>query len=207
MADCCGSEVETLRERQGHVLIAVLAINTVLFVVEFGAGVFAGSTALLADSLDMLGDALVYGFSLYVIARDDLWKARAATLKGVIMAGFGVFVLGQALYKLAVPAVPNPTIIQGMALIALVANAVCLLLLWRHRGDDVNMRSVWVCSRNDIVANVAVIGAGVGVWWWQSQMPDILIGLAIAALFLKSSVGVLRDAAEVRADSRLAAPS
>ncbi len=201
MSDCCtqaGCEVERLRERQRGVLVAVLAINVVLFVFEFGAGIVASSTALIADSLDMLGDALVYGFSLYVVGRDDLWKARSATLKGVVMAAFGVLVLGQAVYKVLFPAVPSALVIEAVAFVALLGNATCLALLWRHRGDDINMRSVWLCSRNDIIANVSVLGAGVGVWLLASQWPDIIVGVGIAALFLRSAASVLRDAAMER---------
>lgn len=192
--------MEKLRERQRSVLMAVLVINIVFFLVEATAGLLASSTALLADSLDMLGDALVYGFSLYVVSRNDLWKARSATVKGWIMLGFGLFVLAQAGYKLAYPEIPRHRVIELVALVALTANAVCLALLWRHRGDDVNMRSVWLCSRNDIVANVSVIFAGVAVGLFASQWPDILVGLGIAVLFLRSAATVLRDAAATRAD-------
>lgn len=187
-----------MRARQRNVLVAVLVINAVFFLIELIAGLIASSTALLADSLDMLGDALVYGFSLYVVSRDDLWKSRSATLKGWIMLAFGLFVLGQAVYKLVFPQVPRFVVIESVALAALAANAVCLALLWRHRSDDVNMRSVWLCSRNDIIANVSVLLAGVGVWAFASQWPDILVGLGIACLFVKSAASVLRDAAATR---------
>ena len=208
MSDCCSQtacELEKMRDRQRNVLLAVLAINAVFFVIEITAGLLASSTALLADSLDMLGDALVYAFSLFVVSRNDLWKARSAALKGCVMLGFGVFVLAQAVYKLAYPEVPHYRVIGFVALAALTANAVCLALLWRHRGDDVNMRSVWLCSRNDIIANVSVLIAGVGVGFFASQWPDILVGLGIAILFLRSAIGVLHDAAATRARWRSSA--
>lgn len=198
MADCgCGDVCasEQMRNSQGRTLKIVLAINAVMFLVEVTAGWLAGSTALLADSLDMLGDALVYGFSLYVLARDDTWKAISAFIKGGIMAGFGLFVLSQAVYKLLHPELPTYETMGAIGLLALAANALCLYLLWQHRADDVNMRSVWLCSRNDIIANGAVIVAGAGVWLTASQWPDLVVGLGIAALFLRSAFHVFGDAA------------
>ena len=197
MDDCCSNaacEIEKLRERQRSTLIVVLVINSSMFIVEIVAGLLAGSTALLADSLDMLGDALVYVFSLYVVARNDTWKAISALIKGGIMALFGIFVLAQATYKFLHPEVPQFEAIGLVGLIALVANSVCLLLLWRHRADDINMRSVWLCSRNDIIANISVLFAALGVWLVNSQWPDLLVGLGIAVLFLRTALHVLRDA-------------
>jgi Co/Zn/Cd efflux system component len=152
----------------------------------------AGSVSLVADSLDMLGDALVYGFSLYVVARGAKMKAISALLKGGIMAAFGLFVLGQAIYKIIVPQVPVFEAMGAIGLLALAANGSCLALLWRHRADDINMSSVWLCSRNDIIANVSVLFAAFGVWLSGSGWPDILVGLALAALFLRSALFVLR---------------
>jgi cation diffusion facilitator family transporter len=197
MDDCCSNaeyEIKKLRERQRSTLIAVLAINSSMFAVEIVAGLLAGSTALLADSLDMLGDSLVYAFSLYVVARNDTWKAASALMKGAIMALFGIFVLAQATYKFLHPEVPQFEAIGLIALLALVANSVCLLLLWRHRAEDVNMRSVWLCSRNDIVVDISVLFTALGVWLTNSQWPDLLVGLGIAVLFLRSALHVLRDA-------------
>ena len=131
----------------------MLGINLAMFLVEFGAGLLARSTALLADSVDMLGDALVYGFSLHVVARGAIWQARAALLKGVIMAGFGAGVLMEVVVKLFRGTVPAAEIMAPMGAAALVANTACLWFLWRRRGDDINMRSAWLCSRSDVVAN------------------------------------------------------
>lgn len=181
---------------QSRTLKTVLVINAVMFLVEFAAGLLAASTALMADSLDMLGDTLVYAFSLYVVSRNDAWKAGSAYLKGGIMAFFGVFVLAQAVYKLLNPVTPEFEMIGLVGLLALAANGCCLALLWRHRTEDVNMRSVWLCSRNDIIANTSVLFAALGVWLVDSQWPDLVVGLGIAILFLRSSVRVFRDAAE-----------
>lgn len=197
MSDCCnnkGCELEALRGRQGSVLKIVLAINAVMFLVEGTAGLLAHSTALLADSLDMLGDALVYGFSLYVLSLGGRWQAVSALFKGAVMAAFGVFVLGSALYKIFFPVLPIAEAIGIVGIIALGANSICLALLWRHRSDDINMSSVWLCSRNDIIANTSVLLAGAGVWLTGSGWPDIIIGLAIAALFLRSAMHVISRA-------------
>ncbi|HCI14152.1 MAG: cation transporter [Gallionellales bacterium GWA2_60_142] len=197
MANCCNDkacELDALRGRQSSILKTVLAINAVMFVVELTAGLLGDSISLVADSLDMLGDAMVYGFSLYVVARSSTMKARAALLKGGIMAAFGLFVLGQAIYRIAYPQLPVYEAIGAIGLLALAANSTCFFLLWRHRADDINMSSVWLCSRNDIIANIAVLFAAVGVWLTHSGWPDILIGLALASLFLHSALHVLREA-------------
>jgi Co/Zn/Cd efflux system component len=197
MADCCNDkacEIEALRNRQSSILKIVLGINAVMFIVELVAGLLGHSVSLVADSLDMLGDALVYGFSLYVVARSVAMKAKAALLKAAIMAAFGLFVLGQVIYRIVFPQLPVFEAIGAIGLLALAANSTCFILLWRHREDDINMSSVWLCSRNDIVANVSVLFAAVGVWLTHSGWPDLLIGLALAVLFLRSALFVLREA-------------
>jgi Co/Zn/Cd efflux system component len=206
VSNCCesaGCETARLRERQRGTLIAVLVLNAVMFVVEAGAGIAAASTALLADAADMLGDTLVYAFSLWVVDRGELWKARAATLKGGIMVAFGLAVLGQAAWRALDPALPDAPTMGAIGALALAVNLVCLGLLWRHRGEDLNMDSVWLCSRNDIVANVAVLGAGGAVALLGSRWPDLVVGVAIAGLFLRSGIGVLREA---RSEQRRLAP-
>ena len=142
----------------------------------------------------MLGDALVYGFSLHVVARGAIWQARAAMVKGVIMAGFGVGVLIEVVVKVMRGTVPAAEVMAPIGAVALVANTACLWLLWRRRADDLNMRSAWLCSRNDVVANVGVLLAAAGVAATGAVWPDIVVGLAIASLFAGSAVGVLREA-------------
>ena len=180
-----------LVERQRNILIWVLFINAGMFVVEASAGWVAHSSALLADSLDMLGDSLVYSFSLFAISRGPRWAARSALLKGGIMALFGLFVLGEVVHKLLWPVVPVAETIGIIGVLALLANLTCLLLLTRHRSDDINMHSVWLCSRNDIIANAGVLAAGAGVALTQHGWPDIAVGLLIASLFLHSAVQVI----------------
>jgi cation diffusion facilitator family transporter len=197
MSDCCNDkacEIEALKAKQSSTLKAVLGINATMFAVEIAAGIAAGSVALIADSLDMLGDALVYGFSLYAVTRGLREKALTALLKGGIMTAFGLTVLLQAVYRALHPEAPVVELIGVIGTVALIANGTCLALLWRHRADDINMRSVWLCSRNDIIANVSVLIAAAGVWATRSAWPDILIGTGLAVLFFRSSVQVIRDA-------------
>jgi Co/Zn/Cd efflux system component len=192
MDTCC--EVRPIPARQRGVLQLALWINAAMFLLECGAGLAAHSTALLADSVDMLGDAIVYGFSLYAIGRGLVWQSRAAFLKGLIMAGFGLGILVQVALKLTRGLAPGAEIMGIVGLVALAANLVCLRLLWRHRGDDINMRSAWICSRNDVIGNVSVLVAAAAVWLSGSPWPDIIVGLLVAGVFGRSAIGVLADA-------------
>jgi len=197
MDACCEGKSEALaklRAGQGRVLRMVLAINLVMFVVEATAGLWSRSTSLLGDSLDMLGDAGVYILSLYALNRGDRWRARAALIKGIVMAVLGVAVLAEAIIKVVTATMPDAPTMGVIGGVALAANATCLALLMRHRQDDVNLRSVWVCSRNDIIANVAVLIAGGLVALTHTRWPDVIVGVGIAALFLWSARSVIRDA-------------
>lgn len=197
MADCCENKactLDALRVRQSATLKVVLVINAVMFVIELVAGIMAGSTALLSDSLDNLGDALTYGLSLYVIASVPRSKAKVALFKGILILIAGVFVFTQVVYRIITPIVPTYETMGLVSLLALLANGTCLALLWKHREDDINMSSVWECSRNDVASNISVFVAAGGVWLMHSGWPDILVGLALALLFLKSSVNVIRGA-------------
>src|SRR2546422_2734583 len=146
MKSCCDIATD-IPDRQRRVLQIVLWINATMFLIEFLAGLLAHSTALLADSVDMLGDAIVYGFSLYIVARGRVWQARGALLKGVIMAAFGVGVFVEVVRKLIGGVVPVAEAMGAIGALALSANVVCRALLWPPRGDDVNMRSGWAASR------------------------------------------------------------
>lgn len=197
MAGCCEDKactIEALQKRQSGTLKIVLGINAVMFVVVLTAGLIAHSTALLSDSLDNLGDALTYALSLYAVNKAVRTKARVALFKGFLILGAGLFVVGQVIYKLMVPAVPIFDTMAIVALLALIANGTCLALLWKHRAEDVNMSSVWECSRNDIASNAAVLVAAFGVWLTHSQWPDLVIGSLLAALFLHSACRVLGNA-------------
>jgi cation diffusion facilitator family transporter len=194
MSNCCESkacELSALRESHGRVLWIVLAINSIMFIVEGAAGLSAQSTALLADALDMLGDALVYGFSLFVLARSARWQAGAALAKGSFMLLFGLGVLGQAIHKIVVPTMPEVETMGIVGSVAFAANLACFCLLYRHRGDNLNMSSTWLCSRNDLFANAGVLVAAGSSYLVASRWPDIIVGLIIAGLFLRSSAAVI----------------
>jgi Co/Zn/Cd efflux system component len=196
MADCCdcGAELELLRQRQSGTLKVVLIINAVMFVIIVTAGLYASSTALLSDSLDNLGDALTYALSLYAVQLGAHMKARVALLKGLLILLAALAVVGQIGYKLVNPTVPLFELMGVFSLLALMANSVCLGLLWRHRAEDVNMSSVWECSRNDIVANLSVFIAAGGVWATGSGWPDLLIATFLVVFFLRSAGRVLSAA-------------
>lgn len=202
MADCCedkGCALDALMERQSGTLKIVLAINVVMFFVELTAGLMASSTALLSDSLDNLGDALTYSLSLYAVSRSPRTKAKVAVFKGLLILLAGLFVLSQVTYRLLVPVVPSYETMGLISLLALAANGTCLLLLWKHKEDDVNMSSVWHCSRNDIASNISVFIAASLVWLTGSGWADTLVGLGLAVLFLLSATKVLKAAvAELR---------
>jgi cation diffusion facilitator family transporter len=196
MSDCCDHAAEALvkSDAQRRVLWIVLAINLVVFVTEFGAGLWADSTALQADSLDSLGDALVYGISLIVIGRSLRARAGSAFIKGLVQVAFGLAVLAEVAHKTLTGAEPLAPIMALAGAGALVANGTCFFLLTRHRSDDINMRSVWLCSRNDVIGNVGVllVAGLVALTGWR--WPDLVFGAALALLFLKTAAGVLQDA-------------
>jgi Co/Zn/Cd efflux system component len=202
MAGCCNGscELEGMRERQRGTLRVVLVINAVMFLVVVAAAVYAGSAALMSDSLDNLGDALTYGLSLYAVARGARAKARVALFKGALIGLAALAVAVQIGYKLLHPAVPIFEAMGLFSLLSLAANGFCLYLLWKHRTEDVNMSSVWECSRNDIAGNIAVFAAAFGVWASDSQWPDLLVAAGLLVLLLRSSWRVISSArAELRA--------
>lgn len=175
-------------------LYLVLAVNAVMFVVEFGAGWLAQSTALLGDSLDMLGDASIYAVTLYALTASDRTRAGVALLKCLAMAMLGLAVLIEAARKAMVGATPDVGVMILVGAAALMANALCFALLFRHRADDLNMRSVWLCSRNDLISNLSVILAAGAVYATGSMWPDVAVGVSIAVLFLHSARQVLIEA-------------
>ncbi len=196
MAGCCNDDcgVEALRDKQRGTLQAVLAINAVMFLVIVIAAQFAKSTALFADSLDNLGDAMTYGLSLMVVASGTSAKAKVALFKGGLILLAAMVVALQILYKIMNPGTPIFELMGAFSLVALVANSLCLGLLWRHRNEDVNMSSVWECSRNDIATNLSVFIAAGAVWVFGSGWPDIIVATALVALLLKSSANVITSA-------------
>ena len=198
MSDCCGNNcsvtADALRERQRGTLQIVLVINAVMFVFIMAAALYGNSTALLADSLDNLGDALTYGLSLYVVSKGAAAKARVALFKGGLILLAALAVAAQVVYKLFVPGVPLFEIMGTFSLLGLVANSFCLFLLWRHRHEDVNMNSVWECSRNDIASNLSVFVAAGLVWLTGSGWPDIVVALGLVWLLTRSAIRVVSSA-------------
>lgn len=207
MSGCCdgGCNLDSTRSRQRGTLRAVLAINAVMFVLIAGAAVYAGSTALLSDSLDNLGDALTYGLSLYAVSRSARAKARVALFKGLLILLAACAVAAQIVVRLFEPTVPLFEVMGLFSLLGLAANGLCLLLLWRHRHEDVNMNSVWECSRNDIASNLSVFVAAGAIWMTGSGWPDIVVASALALLLMRSAYRVIaRAIGELRAADRLA---
>ena len=196
MSGCCDDKVcavDALGQRQTSTLKTVLAINAAMFVVVLAAGLYAGSTALLSDSLDNLGDALTYGLSIYVVAKGARAKAKVALFKGLLILAAALFVLVQVGYRSVYGATPLFEAMGLVSLLALIANSACLALLWKHRTADVNMSSVWECSRNDIAGNLAVFAAAGAVWLTGTRWPDLIVGLLLSVWLLQSSAKVLRS--------------
>lgn len=196
---CCHAKGEDLahiarRRDIRRVLIIVLAINSAMFVLEFTAGIIAHSAALMADSMDMLGDALVYAVSLYALDRSARWRAGAALFKGGFILFLGLGVVYQIAVKMLFGVPPSSILMLVFGGLALVANLACLRLLWRFRADNVNLSSTFECSRNDVIANTGVIAAAVGVALLDSPWPDIAVAVVIALLFLKSAFRVTAEA-------------
>ena len=194
---CCqhkAKELEKLQKRQAKILWIILVINAVMFVVEFSGGIKAASLSLTGDSLDMLGDALVYGCSLYVIQKGKKAQARSAILKGGIMFITAIAVFARATYQLFAQTVPTVSLMSEIGILALVANLICFLLLIRHRNDNINMSSVWLCSRNDIIANTSVLLTAGLVFLTGSFLPDFILGLLLTVVFAQSAGKVLTQA-------------
>ena len=194
---CCqhkAKELQQLQKRQSKVLWVILAINGVMFVVEFSGGIKAASLSLTGDSLDMLGDALVYGCSLYVIQKGKKAQARSAILKGSIMFVSAIAVFARATYQLVAQTVPTAQLMGEIGILALIANLICFLLLIRHRNDNINMSSVWLCSRNDIIANTSVLLTAGLVLITNSFVPDFILGLLLTIVFAQSAGKVLTQA-------------
>ncbi|MEJ2245350.1 MAG: cation transporter [Acidobacteriota bacterium] len=193
MKDCCddGCTIDTLLVRQRGTLRIVLAVNGVMFLVIAAAALYSKSTALLADSLDNLGDALTYGLSLYAVSRGSIVKARVALFKGCLIFLAACAVVSQIVYKLYFPEVPIFEVMGSFSILGLAANSFCLYLLWRHRHEDLNMSSVWECSRNDIASNLSVFIAAGGIWLTGSIWPDIVVALSLSLLLIRSSFRVL----------------
>jgi len=194
--DCCKTVPYLSKDvikKLKPVLYAVFFINAGMFVVELTSGLIANSSSLIADSFDMFGDAFVYGLSLFVLTKNHKIQAKASVIKGIIMLLFGAYVFWEVLHKITSPIVPTAEIISFIGVLALIANIICFVLLTRHKGENINLKSAWMCSRNDLFGNMGVIGAGILVGYFSSMWPDIIIGLGIATLVIYFSISVIRE--------------
>lgn len=191
----CGSiKFEGASETYKKILWVVVAINGLMFCIEITAGFLADSTALKADSLDFLGDTATYAATLLVIGKTLQIRARVALLKGLSLGVMALFILGFTIYRAMFIGEPQPFIMGAIGFLALIANLVSVLLLLKYREGDSNVKSVWLCSRNDAIGNVAVIIAGIGVFISGAIWPDIVVAFAIAGLFLHSSIKITMQA-------------
>ncbi len=201
-SECCGEQRFDGASRSYRVaLVAVIAINLSMFVVEALSGFLAGSQALKADALDFAGDTATYATSLAVIGMSVRVRATAALVKGWSLALMAAFVLGSTAIGAFNPDTPEAPIISSIGALALTANVISVLILLRWRDGDANVRSVWLCSRNDAIGNVAVIGAGATVWITQSAWPDLIVAAALAGLFLRSAWSIVGQARLEMAES------
>ena len=197
MGTCCNDDsctLDRLGDRQRGTLRIVLVVNAVMFLVIVIAALYGRSSALLSDSLDNLGDALTYALGLYAVSRSDTTKAKVALFKGglIFLAACGV--AGQIVYKLIHPTIPIFEVMGAFSLMSLAANTLCLFLLWRHREEDVNMSSVWECSRNDIATNLSVFVTAGAVWLTGSGWPDIIVASCLVLLLMRSAIRVITSA-------------
>lgn len=195
--DCCDSGCSSntlITPRYRKILMIALAINAVMFIVEVVGGFSSGSVSLMADAIDFFGDAMNYAISLLVLSMSLMWRARAALVKGITMGLFGLFVLASALWSFIHGKVPEPYTMGLISMFALVANVSVALMLYAYREGDANMRSVWLCSRNDAIGNLAVILAAVAVFGSGSAWPDLLVALIMAGLGLSASIQVSSQA-------------
>ena len=190
----CGCDVEIKDASQKKVLVVLLVINACMFVVELGFGWVAESIALIADSLDMLADAVIYGIGLYAVGRSLQHKANAALISGYFQGVLGCLILVDILRRVWFGSEPASELMMGVGVVALVANVICLLLIQKHRDGEVHMRASWIFSKNDVIANVGVIVAGALVGWLDSRWPDILIGVLVAMVILRGARSIILDA-------------
>ena len=199
----CDASTTAISPRYRRALWVALVLNAMMFVVEIGGGLKSGSISLLADAVDFAGDAANYGLSLAVLSMGLAWRARAAWVKGVTMGAYGILVLAKTTWAAATGIPPEPMTMGLVALLALAVNVGVAIMLYAWRNGDANMRSVWLCSRNDAIGNVAVALAALGVFGTGSAWPDLLVAGVMATLALTASVTVVRHA---RAELVLAVP-
>ena len=203
MAACCGENVtfDGMSDAYKRRLWIVIALNATMFVVEMLAGHLSRSQALQADALDFLGDAMTYGISLAVIGASVRVRTTAALAKGISLALMGLWVFGSTVYHVFVVGVPQAEVMGIIGFLALLTNLASVLLLMRYKDGDANVRSVWLCSRNDAIGNVAVMVAALGVWGTATGWPDLIVAAIMAGLFLWSAVLIVKQALRERTEA------
>ena len=194
----CGCDIEIKNREQSRILILLLVINGVMFVAEIFAGVIADSTALIADSLDMLADATVYAIGLYAVGRSLSVKVKAAHISGIFQVMLGLGVLFDIVRRTIVGSEPESVMMMAIGVVALIANSICLVLIHRHRQGEVHMRASWIFSKNDVIANLGTISGGVLVAWLESPWPDLLIGLLITLVVTRGGFQIIKESQEER---------
>lgn len=193
MADC-GCEIELNNRLEGRVLKILLGINAFMFIVEITLGILSESTALIADSLDMLADATVYGIALYAVGRSPLVKIKAAHLSGIFQVLLGVLVSADVIRRLIYGSEPESFLMISVGMVALVANVICLMLISKHKEGEVHMRASWVFSKNDVIANLGIIISGGFVYLLDSRFPDLIIGIIISIIVIRGGIHIIKDA-------------
>jgi len=203
MSSCCGTTAqEHIDKAQRRLLWTVLVLNGVMFFVEFIAGWLAQSSGLIADSLDMLADTLVYAVSLYAVGKAIKYKANAAIFNGTLQTVLALLVLADVLQRLIFGSQPNANMMLWVAGLALLVNVLCFALLYSSRNGDINIRASWICSRNDMLMNTGVIVSAVLVAQLNMAWPDLVIATVIALIVLRSAIRIIRDARAVKAGDK-----
>ena len=195
MSDCdCGFAAQNNNERR--ILVVLLCINAFMFLAEIAFGIISESSALIADSLDMLADATVYGIALYAVGRPILFKIRAAYLSGIFQILLGLSVAIDIVRRLIWGSDPESILMITIGIIALIANTICLILISKHKKGEVHMRASWIFSRNDVLANLGIVIGGFLVYYLDSRLPDLIIGIIITLIVVRGGIYILKDAAE-----------
>lgn len=194
MSDC-DCQIEIKNKEESRVLVILLSINAVMFFVEITLGVVSKSTALIADSLDMLADASIYGIGLYAVGKEAFVKIKAAHISGVVQILLGVIVLVDIVYRAIVGSEPESLLMIFAGVLALIANLICLRLISEHKNGEVHMRASWIFSKNDVIANLGIITAGILVYQLNSRFPDLIIGCAISMIVIRGGILIIKDAA------------
>ncbi|MDH3354592.1 MAG: cation diffusion facilitator family transporter [Chromatiales bacterium] len=195
----CDCSVEIKSKEESKVLIILLIINALMFLVEIVLGIYSDSTALIADSMDMLADATVYGIGLYAVGKAAIVKIKAAHISGIFQIILGSFVAIDVIRRIIIGSDPESLLMVFVGIAALIANLICLRLIAQHRDGEVHMRASWIFSKNDVIANIGIIFGGCLVYLFDSRYPDLIIGLAISVIVVRGGIHIIKDAAAEKA--------